>query len=82
MGRHFLRTKVARRILLTFLVGAIVPITVMAALSFNAVTGQLRDQSRERLGRLAKASGMAAVERLWTAHAALGQVAELVVVVA
>ncbi len=77
MGRHFLRTKVARRILLTFLVGAIVPITLMAALSFGAVTNQLRDQSRERLGRLAKASGMAAVERIWTAHAALSQIAAM-----
>jgi nitrogen fixation/metabolism regulation signal transduction histidine kinase len=47
-----MESRVARRILLLFTVGAVVPVAVLAMTSFLAVSGQLREQSEERLHRL------------------------------
>ena len=55
---RFLRSKVARRIFLLFIVCAMVPITILGILSFWQVTNQLREQSLARLKESAKAYGM------------------------
>ena len=73
MASRALRKRVASRVLMSFLAGAIVPVTIMAAISFRAVTEQLGDQSRDRLDRLSKSAGMAAMERLtWAREVSRG----------
>ncbi|MEJ2235006.1 MAG: HD domain-containing phosphohydrolase [Syntrophobacterales bacterium] len=62
--RTFLRSKVARRIFLLFITCALLPVTILAILSFQHVTSQLRGQSQERLYQAAGAMGMHLFERL------------------
>ncbi|MBW3534495.1 MAG: HD domain-containing protein [Gemmatimonadetes bacterium] len=79
---HFelLRTRVARRILLLFVVGALAPVVVLAGYSFTVVTAQLRDQSRDRLQQLSKNAGMSVIERLQDAEVDLEMAADEVAV--
>jgi len=60
----FLRSKVARRMTLLFVLCALVPITALATISFRHVTAQLHDQAQKRLRQASKAMGMALYERL------------------
>ena len=60
----FLRSKVGRRIFLLFISCALIPIAVLAVLSFTHVTKQLSQQSQRRLHQAAKAVGMTIFERL------------------
>ena len=53
VDRTFLRSKVARRIFLLFITCALLPVTILAILSFQHVTRQLREQSEERLFQVA-----------------------------
>ena len=64
IDKTFLRSKVARRIFLLFISCALLPITVLAVLSFGHVTRQLKKQSQERLEQAAKAMSMNLFERL------------------
>ncbi|MGW8208556.1 MAG: HD domain-containing phosphohydrolase [Syntrophobacteria bacterium] len=64
IDKTFLRSKVARRIFLLFISCALLPITVLAVLSFRHVTRQLNKQSQERLEQAAKAMSMNLFERL------------------
>ena len=64
VDRTFLRSKVARRIFLLFITCALFPVTILAILSFQHVTRQLRGQSQERLHQAAGAMGMHLFERL------------------
>ena len=64
IDKTFLRSKVARRIFLLFISCALLPITVLAVLSFRQVTRQLNKQSQERLQQAAKAMSMNLFERL------------------
>ncbi|MGD8382342.1 MAG: HD domain-containing phosphohydrolase [Syntrophobacterales bacterium] len=64
IDRTFLRSKVAKRIFLLFITCALLPVTILAILSFQHVTGQLREQSQERLQQAAGAMGMHLFERL------------------
>ena len=64
IDKTFLRSKVARRIFLLFISCALLPITVLAVLSFRHVTTQLNKQSQERLRQAAKAMSMNLFERL------------------
>jgi len=64
IDKTFLRSKVARRIFLLFITCALLPITVLAVLSFRHVTIQLNKQSQERLGQAAKSMSMNLFERL------------------
>src|SRR5687767_5917371 len=68
---ELLRTRVARRILLLFVLGALAPVVLLAGYSFWAVTRQLRDQSSARLQQLSKSAGMSIMERLRHAEADL-----------
>jgi putative nucleotidyltransferase with HDIG domain len=64
IDKTFLRSKVARRIFLLFITCALLPITVLAVLSFRHVTIQLNKQSQERLRQAAKSMSMNLFERL------------------
>jgi len=64
IDKTFLRSKVARRIFLLFISCALLPITVLAVLSFRHVTIQLNKQSQDRLRQAAKAMSMHLYERL------------------
>lgn len=59
-----LKTRIARRILLLFVLCALVPTTALAIVSWTSVRDQLRSQSRARLGEVSKNAGMVVVERL------------------
>jgi len=73
---RFLRSRVARRIFLSVVLCALVPITSFAWLAFRQVTGQLERDAAARLTEDAKTRGMAALERLLLADAALRVTAE------
>jgi putative nucleotidyltransferase with HDIG domain len=64
IDRSFLRSRVARRIFFLFVLCALVPIIVLAILSFRQVTVQLHQQSQSRLRQATKAVGVAIYERL------------------
>jgi putative nucleotidyltransferase with HDIG domain len=60
----FLRSKVARRIFVLFISCALLPIAILAFLSFSHVTKQLNEQSKRRLYQTSKAISMSIYERL------------------
>ncbi len=60
----FLRTRVARRVLVLFLVCALLPLTAMAVYSYFRVSSQLHDQARERVVQAARNTAQALMERL------------------
>ena len=60
----FMRSKVARRVFLLFVSCALLPITILAAISFYQVSDQLRDQSQRQLRQLSESQGMLIDERL------------------
>ncbi len=66
---ELLRTRVARRIFLLFVLSALVPVALLGTYGFLAIARQLRDQSRERLQQLSKNAGMSVLERLQFAEA-------------
>jgi putative nucleotidyltransferase with HDIG domain len=64
IDKTFLRSKVARRIFMLFISCALLPIAVLAILSFTHVTKQLNQQSQRRLHQASKAMGMTLLERV------------------
>jgi putative nucleotidyltransferase with HDIG domain len=60
----FLRTRVARRILLLFLICCLLPITTIGVLGYFQVSRELHNQSAERLQTNVKIAAMAVLERL------------------
>jgi len=71
----FLRSKVAYRIFILFILCALLPITALAILSYSQVTKQLNEQSRSRLRQATKATGLAIYERLLSLEGELKLVA-------
>lgn len=71
----FLRSKVARRIFLLFIVCALLPITALAIISFIQVTEQINEQSQRRLRQASKAVAMSIYERLMFLDADMKMVA-------
>jgi HAMP domain-containing protein len=67
----FLRTRVARRILILFLVCAILPLTALATLGYRQVAADLVESELQRLRDEAKTSGMMVLDRLSTLASAL-----------
>jgi putative nucleotidyltransferase with HDIG domain len=59
-----LGTRVARRVLFLFTIGAAVPVAVMAVLSFAAISSQLRQQGEERLSQFTSVAVQSILERL------------------
>ncbi|UCF56550.1 MAG: HD domain-containing protein [Deltaproteobacteria bacterium] len=62
----FLRSKVARRIFALFILCALLPISVLAFISFTQVTEHLYEQSERRLDQARKALAMSVLERLFS----------------
>jgi putative nucleotidyltransferase with HDIG domain len=62
--KAFLRSKVARRILILFILCSLVPITILAILTYSNMTQQLYQQSQRELQQISKSIGMAIFERL------------------
>jgi len=60
----FLRSKVARRIFLLFILCAILPLGALALFSFFQAEAHLKDLSERRLHQASKSTGMTLVERL------------------
>jgi len=58
-----LRTRVARRILLFFLLCAVLPVSVLSLLSYTSVRNQLISDAQEGLGEASKVAGNALAER-------------------
>jgi putative nucleotidyltransferase with HDIG domain len=71
----FLRSKVARRIFFLFVACALLPIALLAIISFGWVTIQLKGQSQERLKQATKNIGMGIVERLLSIQVEMEMVA-------
>lgn len=63
----FLRTRVARRVLALFLLGALLPTGILAGVTYYQVTRQLTDHAVERLRPLAKLHGQNLQQRLSSA---------------
>jgi putative nucleotidyltransferase with HDIG domain len=61
----FLRSKVAIRIFVLFVCCALLPISVLAVLSYTHVTRQLNEQTQKRLHQASKDTGGAIAERLY-----------------
>jgi putative nucleotidyltransferase with HDIG domain len=62
--RGFLGTRIARRVLLSFIVCALLPVAALAVIAHRQVTHHLRTQSESRLRQETKTAGMAVVQRL------------------
>jgi predicted signal transduction protein with EAL and GGDEF domain/HAMP domain-containing protein len=62
--RLLLRSRFGRRLLLLFIICAMVPTCAVAFLSFRSVSEQLTEQSSERLAALASAAGKTLYNRL------------------
>lgn len=71
----FLRSKVARRFFVLFVVCALLPIAALAIFSFGQVTRQLNQQSQSRLRQATKATGMGIYDRLLFLEAQLRGIA-------
>ena len=71
----FLRSKVARRIFVLFIVSALLPVATLAFFSFSQVTTHLNEQTKRHLHQSSKALGMAILERLLGLEAELQMVA-------
>lgn len=67
----FLRTRVARRVLLLFVLCALLPILAVGIASYVQVTGHLRQQAEARLAEGSRNLGMEIIRRLLFAEAEL-----------
>ena len=65
------QTRVARRVLLLFVLSALVPVGALTVVSYRQVTDQLENQGRDRLRQAGKSTGMAIVQRLLLLQAEL-----------
>lgn len=73
-----LKSKVARRIMVLFVICALLPIATLTLLSFVQVSGQLYDQSRSRLRQDTKSFAMSVSERLFLLESELGIMASAI----
>ena len=73
--RAFFRSRVAQRIALLFILCALIPITLLAFLTFNQVTRHLQEQSQERLHQTSKAMALSIFERLMFLESELTRIA-------
>jgi putative nucleotidyltransferase with HDIG domain len=67
----FLRTRVARRILLLFVMSALVPTLALTFVSYRHVSGQLLDEAGVRLQQAGKTAGMDILQHLQGVRAEL-----------
>jgi signal transduction histidine kinase/ActR/RegA family two-component response regulator len=64
-------SKVARRAFVLFVACALLPVSVLAILSFREVTGELHEQSERRLRQVSKAMALAFYKRLLALEGAM-----------
>lgn len=78
MGRRWglLRTRVARRVLLLFVVGALVPVLFYGAASYRSMGHQVRQQSEERLRQVSRNARQAMMQQLILTEAGVRLAAE------
>ena len=67
----FLRSRVARRVFVLFILCALLPVGVLSLVAFTDVTSQLTQQSERRVRQESKAMGMAVYQRLLLLEAEL-----------
>ena len=72
----FLRSKVARRIVLLFVLSALVPIALSAALSFRQVRDLLVDQGHARLAQTSEGYAASLYDRLLAVEQRMNDIAE------
>ncbi len=77
-GLDFLKSRVARRFSLLFILCAFVPTVVLIAISYQKVSGQLEQQSLRRLKHEANAYGMALFDRMIRLDNELSNIARLI----
>ncbi len=64
LSRYVVRSRFGRRLLFMFVTCTIVPLTILAILSFRQVRRQLDEQSQARLTQATRSIGMAVYDRL------------------
>ena len=72
----FIHSKFSRRIFLLFVSATVLPILVIALLSFNHVSKQLREQSHKQSHHVSKAIGMELIRNLILASDELGKISQ------
>lgn len=72
----FLRSKVARRIFLLFIISSLIPVTLLALLSFGQVNNLITNQQHEQLKQISKNYGVALLERLLLLKIQIGWIAQ------
>ncbi len=60
----FLKTRVARRVFGILVVSTVIPVSLLALLTYRSVSGHLADEGRRRLEYSSKVAGMAVLERI------------------
>jgi diguanylate cyclase (GGDEF)-like protein len=76
MERTLPRSKVARRLVLMFLGGALVPLAALSLLAFGQVSDELYRQSQRRLHHASKATALSVLDRMLELEAALVEIEE------
>jgi diguanylate cyclase (GGDEF)-like protein len=74
IDNSFIQSKFSRRIFLIFVSATVLPILVIALLSFNHVSKQLREQSHQHSHQVSKAIGMELIRSLLLASDELGDI--------
>ena len=74
IDNSFIQSKFSRRIFLIFVSATVLPILVIALLSFNHVSKQLREQSHKQSHHVSKAIGMELIRNLILASDELGKI--------
>lgn len=64
VSKSYLRSKVGRRLTILFILSALIPLLITAALSYTHVSTLLLDSSQEQTRAVAKSYGMTILERL------------------
>ena len=77
---EFLRTRVAQRVIRLFVLGSLLPIAVLIALSYGAVSRQLESQSEQRLADVTDIAAQSLLERFNFFHSWLRGVGVLATV--
>ncbi len=75
----FIKSKVAKRIFILFVIAAIIPISVIGVISYNYVTNLLSEQKHKHLTVEGKSYGMAIFDRILVAESQLIGVGESLV---
>lgn len=78
LDHAFLRSRVARRVFLLFVLCALLPVALLAGIALTSVTTELEDTAQKRLHSASKAMGMSVIERLGLLETQMGQVAAAV----